>query len=127
TVIQAAAQWARKAVEKTPSQLAILREAGVVDAGGYGLQIMLEGFLKTVQQSEVEEIEQRGRAALAPAQKSLALPEEGWGYCTEFVIEGEDLEVDAIRDEIAALGNYVLVVCETELIKVPVTTEDPSQ
>src|SRR5439155_24165210 len=73
------------------------------------------------------EIEQRGRAALAPAQKSLALPEEGWGYCTEFVLEGEDLDVDAIRAEIAALGNSVLVVGEPELVKVHVHTEDPSK
>jgi DAK2 domain fusion protein YloV len=129
SVIQAAAQGARKAVEKTPTQLAILREAGVVDAGGYGLQIMLEGFLKTVQQDDLEDLERTGKAALkqVAAQKSLALPEEGWGYCTEFILEGEDLDVDGIRAEIAAMGNSVLVVGEPELVKVHVHTEDPSK
>jgi uncharacterized protein len=129
SVIQAAAQGARKAVEKTPTQLAILREAGVVDAGGYGLQIMLEGFLKTVQQNDVDDVERSGKAALkqVAAQKSLALPEEGWGYCTEFILEGEDLDVDGIRAEIAAMGNSVLVVGEPELVKVHVHTEDPSK
>src|SRR5437588_13026320 len=84
---QAAAQGARRAVEKTPTQLAILREAGVVDAGGFGLQIMLEGFLKTVQGSDFDQLGLKEKpAAAAAAPKSLSLPEEGWGYCTEFIL-----------------------------------------
>src|SRR3982074_3420291 len=51
-VIAAAAAGARAAVLKTPSQLQILREAGVVDAGGFGLQIILEGMLKRVEKNE---------------------------------------------------------------------------
>src|SRR5439155_20082955 len=103
-VIGAAAQAAQAAVERTPTQLAILREAGVVDAGGYGLQIMLEGFLKTVQQSDLEEVgPKRLPSPGAAAQKVLALPEEGWGYCTEFILEGQDLDVEQIREEIAAM------------------------
>src|SRR5580693_3694219 len=51
SVIAAAASGARAAVLKTPSQLQILRDAGVVDAGGFGLQIILEGMLKTVEES----------------------------------------------------------------------------
>src|SRR5579864_2348368 len=51
-VIAAAAAGARAAVLKTPSQLQILREAGVVDAGGFGLQIILEGMLKSVEESD---------------------------------------------------------------------------
>src|SRR5881392_2604346 len=52
SVIAAAAAGARSAVLKTPSQLQILRDAGVVDAGGFGLQIILEGMLKSVEESE---------------------------------------------------------------------------
>src|SRR5207237_5802278 len=51
-VIAAAAAGARAAVLKTPSQLQILRDAGVVDAGGFGLQLILEGMLKSVEESE---------------------------------------------------------------------------
>jgi len=63
----------------------------------------------------------------AAAQVSMELPEEGWGYCTEFLIEGKDLDVERIREEIAALGNSVLVVGEPELVKVHVHTDDPSR
>ncbi len=123
-VLRAAAAGARAAVERTPSQLKILREAGVVDAGGYGLQIMLEGML-----SSVEEVGARLERRPPPpaAQVRLELPEEGWGYCTEFLIQGSDLDVDRIRDEIAALGNSVLVVGDPELVKVHVHTDDPSR
>lgn len=127
-VIAAAAAGARAAVLKTPSQLQILRDAGVVDAGGYGLQIILEGMLRTVEEAEaVPAASAAARAAISPAaQASMALPEGGWGYCTEFLIEGAALDVDLIRHQIEALGNSVLVVGEPELVKVHVHTDDPT-
>jgi fatty acid kinase len=126
SVIAAAAAGARAAVLKTPSQLQILREAGVVDAGGFGLQIILEGMLKTVE--EADSTPSRISAARPqPAQAALELPEGGWGYCTEFLIEGTGLDVDAIRNRIEALGNSVMVVGEPELVKVHVHTDDPTR
>lgn len=122
SVIKAAAQGARAAVERTPSQLQILREAGVVDAGGYGLQLMLEGMLGTLEQTEAE---LKKVSLPPPAQAALELPEEGWGYCTEFLLHGEDLDVEAIRSQIAALGDSVLVVGGPDLVKVHVHTDDP--
>ena len=126
SVIAAAAAGARAAVLKTPSQLQILRDAGVVDAGGFGLQIILEGMLKTLEEAE------SAVATMAPpkgkaAQVTVDLPEGGWGYCTEFLIEGKELDLDRIRDEIESLGNSVLVVGEPELVKVHVHTDDPTR
>src|SRR6202165_4367401 len=126
SVIAAATQGARAAVLKTPSQLNILREAGVVDAGGFGLQIILEGMLKTVE--EVDAMPDRPAAARPQAaQAALELPEGGWGYCTEFLIEGTKLDTEAIRNQIEALGNSVMVVGEPELVKVHVHTDDPTR
>jgi uncharacterized protein len=125
-VIAAAASGARDAVLKTPSQLQILREAGVVDAGGFGLQVILEGMLKTVEESA--SMVAAHPATKAPAsQVALDLPEGGWGYCTEFLIEGNGLDTEVIRDQIEALGNSVLVVGEPELVKVHVHTDDPTR
>ena len=124
-VIAAAAAGARAAVIKTPSQLQILREAGVVDAGGFGLQIILEGMLKTFEQADSFKLETPAGAP-RPAQVVMDLPEGGWGYCTEFLIEGTKLDVDRIRGEIEAMGNSVLVVGEPELVKVHVHTDDPT-
>lgn len=126
SVIAAAAAGARAAVLKTPSQLQILRDAGVVDAGGFGLQIILEGMLRTMEEAASSSVELTATKPRA-AQTALELPEGGWGYCTEFLIEGSDLDVDVIRDEIEALGNSVLVVGEPELVKVHVHTDEPTR
>ena len=128
-VIAAAAAGARAAVLKTPAQLQILRDAGVVDAGGYGLQLILEGMLKTVEEAEPALGVMAGAAkpASPASQVSLTLPEGGWGYCTEFLIEGNNLDTELIRDQIEALGNSVLVVGEPELVKVHVHTDDPTR
>src|SRR6202163_936094 len=129
SVIAAAASGARAAVLKTPSQLQILRDAGVVDAGGFGLQIILEGMLKTVEESESSLAALAARPAAPPpaSQVAVALPEGGWGYCTEFLIEGSNLDLDRIKNQIEALGNSVLVVGEPELVKVHVHTDDPTR
>src|SRR3979490_528238 len=127
-VIAAAAAGARAAVLKTPSQLQILRDAGVVDAGGYGLQIILEGMLKTIEGTESPHTQTTSRPVHpAASQVAVALPEEGWGYCTEFLIEGNNLNLERIREQIEALGNSVLVVGEPELVKVHVHTDDPTR
>jgi uncharacterized protein len=129
-VIAAAAAGARAAVLKTPSQLQILRDAGVVDAGGFGLQIILEGMLKTVEESEsslAALAASRPLASPAASQVAVELPEGGWGYCTEFLIEGTNLDLDRIKNQIEALGNSVLVVGEPELVKVHVHTDDPTR
>jgi len=128
-VIAAAADGARTAVLRTPSQLQILRDAGVVDAGGFGLQIILEGMLKTVEESESSPatIVAARPATPAASQVAVALPEEGWGYCTEFLIEGANLDLERIKNQIESLGNSVLVVGEPELVKVHVHTDDPTR
>ena len=128
-VMAAAAAGARAAVLKTPSQLQILRDAGVVDAGGYGLQVILEGMLKTVEETEpaIAALADANRSLSPAAQVSLALPEGGWGYCTEFLIEGTNLDSELIRSQIESLGNSVLVVGEPELVKVHVHTDDPTR
>jgi len=127
-VIAAAAAGAKSAVQKTPSQLQILRDAGVVDAGGFGLQLILEGMLKTFEESDTAFTDLETRKPVIPAaQIALDLPEGGWGYCTEFLIEGNNLDSELIRGQIEALGNSVLVVGEPELVKVHVHTDDPTR
>ena len=125
SVIAAAAGGARAAVLKTPSQLQILRDAGVVDAGGFGLQLILEGMLKSIEETEAPAVPatQPSKAA----QVTMDLPEGGWGYCTEFLIEGQNLDLERIRTQIEALGNSVMVVGEPELLKVHVHTDDPTR
>ncbi|MGH7882328.1 MAG: DAK2 domain-containing protein, partial [Candidatus Dormibacteraceae bacterium] len=91
----------------------------------YGLQLMLEGMLHSVQDFSPA-LSARLRTPVK-VQAALELPEEGWGYCTEFLIIGNSLDVEQVRGEIAALGNSVLVVGDEQAVKVHVHTDEPSQ
>ncbi len=111
---------ARVSVARTPDLLPVLKSAGVVDAGGQGLYIILEGMLHYLRGETIEE----ATAALVEAVDLHPL-EGGYGYDTQFIIQGRDLNVDAIRAHIASLGDSVLVVGDGSLIKVHVHTPTP--
>jgi DAK2 domain fusion protein YloV len=129
-LIQAVVSAAQRAVDDTPTQLAVLREAGVVDAGGYGLMVILEGFLKTVRG---QEIPTSSRAAQAPAPAeparigahALETPEEGWGFCTEFLIESPRKSFETVRGELSPMGNSSVIVGDDQLVRVHIHTLDP--
>jgi hypothetical protein len=112
---------ARVAVLKTPSLLPVLKEAGVVDAGGQGLLVILEGALKYLN-GEPMELVATGVSAQALEQLER---EEGWGFDIQFHIRGNNLDVDAIRDKIASMGESALIVGDESLIKVHVHAPTP--
>ncbi|MCI0478294.1 MAG: DAK2 domain-containing protein, partial [Anaerolineales bacterium] len=114
-------QAARVSVIKTPMLLPVLREAGVVDAGGQGLLVLLEGALKYLN-GESLELAAAGVGAQALEQISR---EEGWGFDIQFHIRGMDLDVDAIREKIASMGESALIVGDATLIKVHVHAPMP--
>ena len=133
-LIQTVVSAAQRAVDETPSQLAVLREAGVVDAGGYGLMVILEGFLKTVKGGD-SKVMAKGRpsgaapeAAVTPAKvgaHALETPEEGWGFCTEFLIEAPNKPFEELRAELTPLGNSAVIVGDDTLVRVHIHTLDP--
>ncbi len=98
----------REALALTPSQLPVLREAGVVDAGGMGIVVIMGGALGCLAGQAVDEldleIEGHLHAPLAPAQGGKidrdyldATETALWGYCTQFLIEGQGLDLELIR------------------------------
>lgn len=145
-VLNQVVREAHASVERTTDQLAVLRDAGVVDAGGFGLAIIIEGFARAVNDSDhlagapppvrrVSEPSVRVPAAAGAAETALpgrrgaaAVPAsaESFGYCTEFLINGSNLDVDAIRADLATLGESALVVGDPELIRVHIHTHDPA-
>ena len=123
-VVRAACEAAATAVERTPEQLPILKQAGVIDAGGFGLQLILDGFLKRMLGEELATFERPATQHARP--KEVQAPSEGWGYCTEFIINGEKLPVDDVRKEIQRQGDSALVVGDDSAIKVHVHTHEPA-
>src|SRR6266545_2270659 len=113
-----------EAVARTPEQLDILREAGVVDAGGAGLLEIVRGLAATVAGVPLPEVPvQREELAVEAIHQELSR----YRYCTTFVIEGEALDLDAIEAELEQLGDSLLVVGDPEAVKVHVHTDEPGR
>jgi DAK2 domain fusion protein YloV len=128
TVLGATLGAAEKSVARTPTLLAILREAGVVDAGGQGLYRLFQGaLLHLVGKSPAGAA--RRPAAVGPKPSTLvAHADEGFGYETMFLLRasGHDpLDVDAIRDHLESIGESVLVAGDGRALKVHVHNERP--
>jgi hypothetical protein len=101
----------------------VLAEAGVVDAGGQGLFVILEGMLRHIM-GEPMTVDSELSAAVdlnAPGPQG----EEGYGYDIQFIIHGERLEVEQIREAIGRMGDSVLVVGDSTTVKVHVHSPDP--
>lgn len=121
---------ANKSLDNTPNQLQVLKEAGVVDAGGKGLVVLLEGGLKVLKgediadQSEDETLKKKAQKEVQFTEADTSLK---YGYCTEFIINTDYEDIDSFREKIAPLGDCLLVVGGggTHLIKVHVHTNDP--
>ncbi len=129
SLLQTAVDTAKESVERTPALLPKLAEAGVVDAGGLGLQVLLEGMLRCLKGESLDVgfvapgvVEQEWLAATGARH---AVEESLYGYCTELLIGGNGLDVDSIRGHIRELGDSVLVVGDERLVRVHVHTDDP--
>jgi len=129
SLLETAVSTAKSSVEKTPSLLPVLREAGVVDAGGLGLSVLLEGMLHHIRG---EPIETTAEAAEPVEQDWLASTgarhqTEGslYGYCTELLIGGRELDLEEIRGRVMGLGDSVIVVGDPQLVRVHLHTDDP--
>jgi DAK2 domain fusion protein YloV len=117
----------QQALARTPDLLPVLKEAGVVDAGGQGLVYIFEGMLLQAL-GEFDDLVTAPVVADVPAQARVA-PVEGLEnpYDVQFILNGQDMDVLAVRDAIDAMGDSTLVVGDETTIKVHVHVKDPGQ
>ena len=131
----------KESLSRTPMQLPVLREAGVVDAGGQGVVTFLEGAFRYLSGENVDELELEicvpvYSDSAIPGVSSVSLPsvqEEYlaatedvlYGYCTQLLIEGQELDVDTIRQEMSSLAQSTVVVGNDSLVRVHVHAHDP--
>ena len=124
---------ARDAVARTPSLLPVLHEAGVVDAGGHGLSVILEGVRRHLsgQHEDLAEIEPPAPVGVLVSAGTVsdefleATDEELYGYCTQFLIRGQGLDDAQIRKRMSALALSTVVVGDESMVKVHVHAQDP--
>lgn len=129
TVMEAAFIGAKAALEKTPELLPVLKQAGVVDAGGQGLVYILEGMLKVLKGEELEYSSDK-EPSREEARSAVSYFEEGsleFQYCTEFVLKAKEapLDLDAIRGFLTDKGDCLLVVGTPATAKIHIHTNHP--
>ncbi len=135
SLMQEVVNEARKSVERTPQLLDVLREAGVVDAGGQGVCVIFEGVLSYLRgEPDVDDgaVHQAPNRAMPMVKQpaflaARAMPQDGrrFGYCTEMIIKGSMLSQDRVRNWVESQGDSVLVVADGETTKVHVHTPHP--
>jgi DAK2 domain fusion protein YloV len=126
-VVRAALEAADRALARTPSLLPVLKEAGVVDAGGAGFYRVLQGAYRELTGAEAGA--PGPSRAIGPRPSAVvAHADEGFGYETMFLLEagpGRSLDLDAIRRHLEGLGESVLVAGDARAVKVHVHSERP--
>jgi fatty acid kinase len=129
--LAAAVEAAEYAVARTPDLLPVLKEAGVVDSGAQGLFVLLEGMLSGLRGEETAQHRDGFGAIdaswLGATQRVHAAEGTQSGFCTEFVISGERLDADEIRDRLRSLGDSLLVVGGGEIARVHIHTQQPDE
>ena len=121
---------AADAVEDTPNLLPKLKEAGVVDAGGKGIFYVLEGFEKSV--TDPEMLKDLARIANSQVNRKQKLEyinknEIKFKYCTEFIIESGDFDLDEYKERIGKLGDSMVVAQTRKKTKTHIHTNHPGQ
>jgi DAK2 domain fusion protein YloV len=125
SVVGEARRAAHASVRRTPELLPVLHEAGVVDAGGLGVAVVLDGVYACVAGEEIEVPE--GAGDDVPDLDAIHAQEEAWGYCTEFLVDGFSGDAEAFGEHIYATGKSVFVVADDDVVKVHLHTQDPGE
>jgi DAK2 domain fusion protein YloV len=131
--LDTAVEAARGSVANTPNLLPVLREAGVVDAGGQGLYVLLEGALLYLR-GETDALKQQ-KPQLIPTSAPLALwitqmpaeVEVPYGYCINFLLEGQNLNLKKIKENLKKKGQSLVITGNNSKIKVHLHSFKPGE
>lgn len=123
----------KEVLEQTPDMLPVLKEAGVVDAGGQGFLYVFEGMLAGLRLEEgvipdLITADAAKKQDAAPAAASTEAKEIKYGYCTEFIIDGvknPESHEAMLREFCESLGDSLVLVTDENIIKIHVHTNDP--
>ncbi len=117
----------QRALDEGPELLAALKEAGVVDAGGFGLLVMFAGVIRTLRKGQPgEDFDIRHYDAARLEQVSHA--SETYRYCTNFAVTGDDLDAQRVRRQLAEIGDSIIVVVgDEQTLKIHVHTDEPDR
>lgn len=120
---------ARLALSETPELLPVLKQAGVVDAGGRGYVVILEGILNVLKRAEdfslLKDFTTRQESKTSKGLTRELDTEIHFTYCTEFLVKGSNIPLDTLRHELAPYGDCLMVVGSDRVAKVHIHSNHP--
>ena len=132
SVVETATEEAKDSVARTPDLLPVLHEAGVVDAGGQGLYVLLDGALHFLK-GETDKIQYQepqlviANLPLASKMTSTTEVELPYGYCIEFLLGGQKLNLSNVREKLRKKGQSVIVAGNSSMLKVHIHSFKPGE
>lgn len=120
-VLEKALNAGEASVKRGPELLPVLRDAGVVDSGAYGLTLIIAGMVAALRGEDAVELEHHVAARITHPEHSSTT----FRYCTNFVVTGSGLDGPHFADELERIGDSMLVVGDEHTLKVHVHTDDP--
>ena len=118
-------QAAAESLARTPELLAVLKEAGVVDAGGEGFVDLLEGMLRLVRGEKVVPVLDSLPSGTPVAALGIQERDLKYRYCTEFLVEGPRADVGDVKVKLVGMGGSLIVVGSPGLVRVHIHTNSP--
>ncbi len=115
-----------KVLSETPELLPKLKQAGVVDSGGMGLMVILEGMKHYLDNNEIMPLLEN-KESVEESQAGQYIEDITFGYCTEYIIVKEHRGAEMLKDKLKQIGDCVVVVEDDEIVKVHVHTDDPDK
>jgi hypothetical protein len=114
-------------LNKTPDMLPVLKEAGVVDAGGMGLIYIYKGFLAAMRGEKLSEIDFTQAKGTMKMTDTIHPQDIKFMYCTEVMIQGDSNKAPTLRTKLSLLGDSMLVIGDDNVIKVHIHTNEPGK
>src|SRR4051794_38327204 len=122
-VLERALAAGQSSVRRGPELLPVLREAGVVDAGGFGLTVIVAGVIAALRGAEAPELDHHAPARVTHPQHESSTHR----YCTNFAVTGHGLDPAMWIEALEELGDSVLVVGDQHTLKVHLHTDEPER
>ncbi|HEX2015784.1 MAG TPA: DAK2 domain-containing protein [Solirubrobacteraceae bacterium] len=121
-VLERAVRAGEESVKRGPELLAVLRDAGVVDAGGYGLTVIFAGIVAALRGDEPPVLEHHAPARITHPHHHSST----YRFCTNFAVTGHGLDTQRFEQRLESLGDSVLVVGDSATLKVHLHTDEPA-
>lgn len=127
-VLKAGYEKGEAALARTPEMLPVLKQAGVVDAGGKGFLVLISGWIAALEGNGQLAVKVEPQEFVQPVMSGITAVEDlEFPYCTEFLLKGQNLQPENLKQGLLSKGDSLLVVGSGEVVKIHIHTKNPGQ